>query len=57
MKLKDTKYSDNKRKAIILYLIFCISMSVKGSWLRRMRIIKIIILTLFFSLTDLNATP
>lgn len=57
MKLKDTKYSDNKRKAIILYLIFCISMRVKGSWLRRMRIIKIIILTLFFSLTDLNATP
>lgn len=57
MKLKDTKYNDKKRKAIILYLIFCISMRVKGSWLRRMRIIKIIILTLFFSLTDLNATP
>lgn len=57
MKLKGMKYSDIRRKAIILYLIFCISMSVKGSWLRRTCIIKIIILTFFFSLTDLNVTP
>ena len=57
MKQKGMKYSDIKRKAIILYLIFCISMSVKGGWLRRVCIIKIIILTFFSSFTDLNVTP
>lgn len=57
MKLKGMKYDDIKRKATILYLIFCILMSVKGGWFRRVCIIKIIILTFFFSFTDLNVTP